>query len=152
MHRFWDHGSQRVPVVSNVTNVSCQPKSSLHVDRVLIIPRTTKHTSSPPTDLLNAILMRFGRFWSGRDRYGLLLPRKTTKTAEKAAVAAKISLFVAAVKSARHNENNAVIPAMIPIRANVFSTKYNTITPAIGSTEETTVASRDDSFVIVRSE
>lgn len=105
-----------------------------------------------PTDRLDAITKCFDRFCFDPDRYGLLLPRKTTKTAVKAAVAANISLFLAAVKRARHNENNAVIPAMIPIRANVFSTKYNTVTPAIGSTEETTVATREDSFVMVRSE
>lgn len=85
-------------------------------------------------------------------RYGLLLPRKTTRTAEKAAVAANISLFLAAVNRARHNENKAVIAAMMPIRAKVFSTKYKTMTPAIGRTEESTVATKDDSFVIVRSE
>jgi hypothetical protein len=56
-----------------------------------------------------------------------------------AAVAAKISLFFAEVNRARHNENRAVIPAMTPIRTRLSSTKYNTITPAMGRTEGSTV-------------
>ena len=69
-----------------------------------------------------------------------------------AAVAAKISLFFAEVNRARHKENKAVIPAMMPIRARVFSTKYNTITPAMGRTEESTVATRADIFAMALSE
>jgi hypothetical protein len=69
-----------------------------------------------------------------------------------AAVAAKISLFLADVNRARLDENKAVIPAIIPIRAKVFFTKYNTITPATGSTDDITVAIRDEIFVIPRSE
>jgi hypothetical protein len=86
-------------------------------------------------------------------RYPSVFPNTTSVlSVTNAAVAAKISLLLAAVKRARHNENKAVIPAIMPIRAKVFSTKYSTITPTMGSTEESTVATRDDSLVIVRSE
>ena len=60
-----------------------------------------------------------------------------------------MSLYLADVSRARLEENKAVMSAIMPIRARMFLTKYNGMTPIIGRTEDNTVTTRDESFVVV---